>query len=76
MPTGMASLALCLKVWLNGKYDGDVYKGISSSLGFSDEAPLILYPLNRCVSQFIMSENRLVNLNKKKSLYNDFMTSK
>ncbi|XP_065199818.1 hexosaminidase D-like [Planococcus citri] len=47
IPTGLTSLALCLKTWVNGKYDGAVYKEISTLLGYSDEAPLILYPLNR-----------------------------
>lgn len=47
LPTGLISLAVCLKTWLNGKYDDQVYKQISSSLGYTQQTPLILCPVNR-----------------------------
>lgn len=55
MPVGLTSLAMCLKTWLNGKYDMDVYQQISKLLGFSEETPLLLYPVNRyCYFLFFM----------------------
>lgn len=49
LPTGLISLAVCLKTWLNGKYDDQVYNQISSSLGYTQQTPLILCPVNRYI---------------------------
>ncbi len=47
MPSGLVSLALCLRTWLNGKYENRIYEEISHKLGFTNEIPLVLYPINR-----------------------------
>ena len=57
MPTGLPCLALCLKMWLKGKYDEDVYQEVSSSLGFRKETPLLLYTMNRWIYQLLKYYN-------------------